>query len=282
MQSAQTSKRGVRGVRWAWAACGLVLVLASPSARGASQGARERTALRACLRGNVDRGVEILTDLFLETADATYLYNQGRCFEQNHRYEDAVSRFREYLIKAPQLTNDEKAETQGHIDACLSYLGKAEVRPTAAAPPVQPAVPVVVAPLPAGVYAPTSTSLSPVAATTQTTSRQDGQAGFGLRVAGIATAVAGGAAGLTAVLLNLKVNSMSSDLESHYSSGTRSTQEGHKMLSQVAYGVGAACILGGAALYYLGWRKGQGSSARVALAPMVAAGQLGAALGGSF
>jgi TolA-binding protein len=98
----------------------------SSTGGGEVKDAKERAARKACLSGNVDKGSEILSDLFLDYKDPTHIYNLGRCYEQNHRYEDAVSRFREYLLKAPSLTDAERAETEAHIATCLAYLGKSE------------------------------------------------------------------------------------------------------------------------------------------------------------
>ena len=58
-------------------------LMALPTAPGASKESREREAKRACLNGEVDIGVKILTDLYVDTNDATYIFNQGRCFEQS-------------------------------------------------------------------------------------------------------------------------------------------------------------------------------------------------------
>jgi tetratricopeptide (TPR) repeat protein len=106
-----------------------------------SKEAKERAARKACLLGNVDKGSEILGDLYLEGKDPTHIYNLGRCYEQNHRYEDAVSRFREYIIKNTNLTEAERNDTEKHIASCLKYLGKSEVpqppQPTSEHPPVQ-------------------------------------------------------------------------------------------------------------------------------------------------
>jgi hypothetical protein len=75
----------------------LAAVPAFAASKQASKQAQERTARKACLGGDYNRGVNILADLFVTTKDPTYIFNQGRCFEQNHRYEDAISRFEEYL-----------------------------------------------------------------------------------------------------------------------------------------------------------------------------------------
>jgi opacity protein-like surface antigen len=89
---------------------------------------QERMAKKACLTGDITKGVEILTDLFIDTNDPTYIYNQGRCFEQNRRYEDAIARFREYLIKAKNANAEERADTEKHIADCQSYLSKGETQ----------------------------------------------------------------------------------------------------------------------------------------------------------
>lgn len=54
-------------------------------------------ARTACLAGDYSKGATILSQLFVETKDPNYIYNQARCFEQNSRYQEALSRFQEYL-----------------------------------------------------------------------------------------------------------------------------------------------------------------------------------------
>ena len=261
----------------------LALLVVAPYAQAAGGGneAKERAARKACLRGNTDKGVEILTDLYLDTKDANLIFNQARCYEQASRYTEALARFREFLMKASNLTEADKAEAQKHIAACQSYLGKVEApaavvaapaSPPQAAPPVN-AQPVLVAPPQAPPAQPAITIQQPA---------EPSSSGSGLRTAGVVTASAGGALLITGIILNLKVNSMSKDLENHYATSTNSSRENYKTFSQVSYGVGAACVVGGAVLYYLGVRSGNASSAQVTLAPALAPGIAGAILGGSF
>jgi hypothetical protein len=153
--------------------------------------------------------VEILTDLYLDTDDANYIFNQGRCFEQNRRYEDAVARFREYLLKADKARPGARADAQKHIADCQAFLGKTDADDTKiapAAPAAEPASkPEVIAPSPVRPperVADIQTSPQPA------TRRQ----GAGLRTAGLVLASVGGAGLLTGVVMNLKVNSMASDL----------------------------------------------------------------------
>jgi hypothetical protein len=64
-------------------------------ATAASRQAQERAARKACLSGDFAKGVDILSELFVETKNTTWIFNQGRCFQQNRRYEDAIARFHE-------------------------------------------------------------------------------------------------------------------------------------------------------------------------------------------
>ena len=52
---------------------------------------------------------------YLETSDPVLLFNQGCCFEQNNRYEEAIARFREYLRKATDASAADKAVVVKHI-----------------------------------------------------------------------------------------------------------------------------------------------------------------------
>jgi hypothetical protein len=79
-------------------ACAVSLLAAAP-ATGASLESREKVAKKACLVGDVSKGTEILADLYVRTDDPVYIYNQGRCFEQNGKNDQAVLRFKEYLRK---------------------------------------------------------------------------------------------------------------------------------------------------------------------------------------
>jgi hypothetical protein len=106
---------------------------------------REREAKKACLAGSVEKGAGILADLYVDTGDPTWLYNQGRCFEQNMRQIDAIGRFKEYLRKAPNITDAERNDVEKHIAECEAALAKTRpslVAPAPVAPPpvAQPAV----------------------------------------------------------------------------------------------------------------------------------------------
>src|SRR5690242_3001853 len=77
--------------------------------------AREREARKACFTGNVDRGVEILVDLYGETGHPNYIYNQARCFERNGKYDQALLSYEDYLRKANDLGAAERAQVEKSI-----------------------------------------------------------------------------------------------------------------------------------------------------------------------
>lgn len=241
--------------------------------------ARERTAKKACLSGDPTKGVEVLAELYLDTNDIAYLFNQGRCFEQNRRYEDAVARFREYLVKGEfTLSEDDKALARKRIDACESYLPKPEPR-VAQAPE-----PVAAAPIVESAAAP-SAPPAPVEVVAETPPEPSRNQGAGLRIAGIVMGSVGVAALGAGLALNLKVNSMSKDLEKpdNFNRDTDTSRKNYKTLGWIGYGAGAALLAGGTLLYVLGWRSGHASSQTdVAVVPTMVSGSAGILLRGAF
>ncbi len=110
-------------------AVALPLLLAPLPSRADSKEERERAARKACLTGDTAKGVDLLADLFLDTRDFTHIFNQGRCYEQNQQYREAIGRFREYLVKGASLSAEEKADAQKHIEVCQSYLDRTPAAP---------------------------------------------------------------------------------------------------------------------------------------------------------
>ena len=112
----------------------------------------------------------------------------------------------------------------------------------------------------------------------QSSSAGESRPGSGLRIAGIGTAAVGVVAIVTAVVLNVKANSLATDVERNYSSGTDSTRKDYTTTAWVGYAAGGACVVGGAVLYYLGVRQGRSLS----VAPVVMANAAGVVLAGGF
>jgi len=255
----------------------LPLLFVAGFARAGDADATDRAALTACLSGDYGRGIALLTELYVETKDPTYLYNQGRCYEQNRRYDDAIASFQEYLRAGRKLRRAERADAETHIADCKELLLSSQTAPQPVEAP-RPAAPV---PISAPAVAP-----PPVATPTPTLVQEPAVPqvanGSGLRTAGLVSASVGGAALITGVVLNLKVNSMANDLEKtdHYSAAKESDRKTYETLGWVAYGAGAACVATGAVLYVLGLRAA--STPSIAITPTFAPNQAGAALEGAF
>lgn len=255
-----------------------VLLINSPTASAASKQSRERAARKACLSGDYNKGMDILADLFVETQDAIYIFNQGRCLEQNQQYKDAIARFQEFLRTdaVRKLKTEDKASAENHIVACKQSIAE-QVAQTPVSPP-----PVVVTPPPAPAPAPEP---APVIIVQPEARPTDAHPGSGLRTTGIVLASVGVAALGAGLGLNLLANKKISDMESQtdgYSNGKNSSQKTTVTLSWVGYGVGAACIATGAILYGVGLKARSKSTDNIALVPSLGSGQAGAALVGAF
>jgi tetratricopeptide (TPR) repeat protein len=123
-------------------------ILTARFAQAENVDAKERAARMACLSGDYAKGVAILNELFVDFKDPSFIYNSGRCFEQNRRYDDAIARFQEYLRAGKKLSAADKADAQKHIVDCQDLLDKQASKQALAAPvpavvppPVEPAAP---------------------------------------------------------------------------------------------------------------------------------------------
>jgi len=260
----------------------------------ASEDAKERTARKACLSGNYQKGVEILSDLFVRTKDPIFIYNQGRCFEQNGRYEESILRFREYLRKDKYASAQIKADAQRHIADCQALLGKNAAPEPGPKPEAMPATKPEIAPAPPpvaeavreAVVAPLVAPGLEVAATSEqlvaNPTSQAQNTGLGLRIAGIACGVVGLGSIATAIYFYTRARSLSDKISkqdvpdpSDVSSG-----ENAETMQWVFYGIGGAAIATGTVLYVLGWRSA--GTGHASLAPMVGPGLAGIWARGAF
>jgi hypothetical protein len=217
---------------------GLLATFVAASAQAApTRQAEERAARKACLSGDFMKGVSILSDLFVDTKDVTYLFNQGRCFEQNLRYQEAIGRFQEYLRVGTNLDASDKAAAEKHVADCQALLAK-QTGPTAvsaASPPMAVQVGSAVPPAPAPSPVPDSILV-------QQPKHAPSKSGAGMRTAGLVGAAVGGMVVVGGIILNLKVNSMASDMESTpggYSPSKESDRKTFETLSLVSYSLAA-------------------------------------------
>lgn len=274
-QASSSGFRG-RGNRWCAAAwwgvwCLAVLLpslAASSSARAQSLEEKARAAKKACLSGDYVKGVSLLTDLYVDTNEANLIFNQGRCYEQANRCEEAIVSFREYLRKTKDAGKVSDGRAEQHIADCEELLRKtkAETAPPPSGGDVQP-----VAPMP---------NPEPVASGQDVAvqkSLPSDSPGRGLRVTGAVAFGVGVAAIAAGVGFALAANQLADELEaglSSYDRGKESTRSSYATLSTVGYATGAVCAAGGVLLYVLGRR--QGSTASASVQPMVSAQSAGA------
>jgi hypothetical protein len=244
--------------------CAATLVLGGCLFSGAARAdtaadPREAEAKTACLAGRVDRGIELLAQLYTDSRDPNHIFNQGRCFEQNNRSEEALSRFREYLRKAKDLAPEERQEVDQHIRDCEARVVE---RPRVKE---EPAIAV--------------TAVQPAAAPSEGDARRVKLLRTGSYIAG-GVGVAAVAFGMA---MSLRTRSLSSSFEQEhggagqpfdrqaFASGQRTA-----VLQWVGYGVGAAALGTAVALQYLSRR--QRPDTRVALVPALSMRGAGAAV----
>src|SRR6476660_4357350 len=125
------------------AICGVTIGVSAAARAADSREAREREARKACFTGNVDRGVEILVDLYGETGHPNYIYNQARCFERYGKYDQALLSYEDYLRKAKDLGDPERAQVEKSIAELRTKVASA---PAAAGGGGEAAAPVLLSP----------------------------------------------------------------------------------------------------------------------------------------
>src|SRR5262245_21667890 len=145
----------------------LVVALVFPAAaRAAGDSGDELKARTAFAAGEYKEALEIYARLYAETMHPTYLRNIARCHQNLGNPDKAISSFREYLRKAPDLSPAQRKEIEGYI-AEQEQLKQSQGR--------QPAPPPPTAPRPAAPPAETSPALvGPPTVTASGTRDEDG------------------------------------------------------------------------------------------------------------
>ena len=265
--------------RWASLACMITTLTCASAVLGQPQDPREMKAYRNCLSGKVEAGVALLAEIFIQTKEINLIYNQGRCYEQNGRAEQAVNRFREYLRVAKNLTAAEKAEVNRHIDDCLAMQAeqKPAPEPTPSQPPGPPAASIANGQAPAR-------PVPPVAS--EVVQPEPAPSHSGMSIAGAVVGGAGIAALVAGGIFSYLVSSAKQEVEDNagkkiYDSSLYSRGQKYEMLQWVCYGTGAGLVAAGVVLYVIG-ASGSSRARAVSLAPSIAPGQGGLLLRGGF
>jgi hypothetical protein len=226
----------------------------------ASLEAREAEAQKACAAGQVDRGIQILAELLVQTSHPNYVYNQARCYQQNGLAAQALQRFREYLREARDISAADRSQVEGFIRELEADLARKSPPPgggEATSPRPQDA---------------------PARATPQPDLRagvppQTGDDGHTLRVAAMAlggVAVLGLGAG---AVFGLQARSLEREVEGWKGTGSRSQDElgdknsagkRYQTLQWVGYGVGAAALVAAVVCFVSGQPRGESATASAA------------------
>jgi tetratricopeptide (TPR) repeat protein len=199
--------------------------------------ARDRDARKACLSGDYEKGVAILSEFFLDTKDAACIFNQGRCYEQNERYKEAIGRFREYL----RINGKDTALAQKHIAECEVMLQKHT--PVAVDPPIAQPTPI------AEPMLSPEAQVRSVAEAEQEPHFSTAQSGSGLRMAGLIVASVGAASLVAGLALNLKANSIASSI-SPPNTYQRSTESERKRYQTLASAMASALLVSPPASFF--------------------------------
>ncbi len=298
----------VRRLSLVWLAAAAIW---TSSAFARPQDPREIQARKDCLTGNYESGVALLAELFAETENANFIYNQARCYEQSARPEDAINRFREYLRVAKYISAAERSDVDQHIAECRTLQKERDKKAATAtgpspapvsmgainAPPPTPAVPMPPAAKPAETLVvpavtPTIEQVSPIAAPVppvsaavveQPSNPVPTSQGKRLRVAGIVCGAVGLASLGTATYYYARAKSLS-DKVSNANPGNPSDFQAGKdaeTMQWVLYSIGASAAATGVVLYLLG-QSGSAAPASVGMIPIAAPGIAGLSAQGVF
>jgi hypothetical protein len=85
-------------------------------------------------------------------------------------------------------------------------------------------------------------------------------------------------------VLAFKEQALTNEINAKFNANKESTRSSYETWGYVSYGVGAAAVVTGATLYYLGWRSGWTASGTtgIALLPSIGTGSTLMLLQGSF
>lgn len=268
-------------------ACALLSPLLPPTAAIAASAEDVRTSKRHYKKGmtaynlrHFDAAIVEFERAYALNPEPVLLYNIAQSHRQMGRPEQALFFYRRYLEGAPAAAN------RADVERRVRELEEQVKRESKVAPPA--AEPVRLAPPPASA-APAPTVMPAVTREPEATTRTaapaaaeaDAGAGRSLRIAGLSV----GAFGLTAVAagvaFGLKAQSQGDDVSSaaRFDPDADSAGRRAQTLQWVFYGAGAAALVTGAVLYYVGHDARDG---RVAVAPTASTDGFGAVLTGAF
>ncbi|HKA91616.1 MAG TPA: hypothetical protein VKE22_28330 [Haliangiales bacterium] len=260
---------------------GIALALAAPSLPARADDKKpakaDRTRVREARRAfeagkkaytlsDFDKAIELWKEAYELKDDPIFLYNIAQAFRQKGDGGKAIFYYKGYLRELPD------AKNRGEVEEKVADLQKQIDEAEKAAQPAPPAEP---APPPAP---PPSVDVRAQTEPPAPVPEEAPRPGKGMRVAGIVSMGAGAAALAGGVVFGLRAKSLASDLEDATRAGMPWSQDladkesqGKTMnaLAIVGYSVGAAAIVTGGILYYLGAQKDARAEERTAIVPAI-------------
>jgi hypothetical protein len=219
-------------VAMAWGRTARAADPAGPTDSRSSEDKRPTTALAACASGDVAKGIAILGELYAETLNPAYVFNQARCYQKNDKLEQARASFSEYL----RLGANEPPEDIQRAQAFIKEIDAALERQRASAP-------------------------APIVSATPAQPSADARA-HTLRITSIVLAGVGVAAVATGAFMSLKVKQANDDINQQFA-GKDYVTDGAALQRQIAdgeryetwqwvsYGVGVAALAGAVTTFVL-------------------------------
>ena len=245
--------------------------------------------------GEYDEAIALWKEAYRLKDNPAFLFNIGQAYREKGDLPKALQFFESYLKEAPANASNRKDVEQRVVE--LKKLIE-DQRASAKRPPNEP-----VELNPTTTTNPTGTDPTTTASTDPTTTSPPigsepedpmeggGGGGGGMRIAGLATGGVGLALIGTGVIFGLKAKSAQSDVEDAIANGEVWTEELEQKdadgrsaatTSSITLGIGAAAVVGGGVLFYLGLRKGKTESEGVSLVPQVGADHAGVTFLGRF
>jgi hypothetical protein len=273
--------------RWVLVFFSAILLVSSTAALAKddtdTRQAKERAAKKACIIGDVSKGIDILGDLFVEHNDIIYVFNQARCYQQNHQWERALDRFAEYQRKAGALPADQRTELELYIADCKAHLSAGQTPSVPMQVPLAPGLPPQQSAVPESRAVQTNPVAGVATSATPAPVAHDGRNGQGRRVAGLVLGGVGVAAVATGIVMAAKTHSLTDDIHKNgYDAGKISSRDSYEAWGWVGYGVGVAGIVGGTALYLWGRSAAAAPSAQLSLLPVLGPGGAGLVVEGGL
>lgn len=268
--------------------------VAQPAPASAEEEAKAKfmAGKQAYRLGEYDEAIALWKEAYRLKDNPAFLFNIGQAYREKGDLPRAVQFFENYLKEAPATASNRK-DVEQRVAELKQLI--ADQKASASRPPNEPVeLNPTTTPPPVLESDPTTTPdpvTPPVGSETPEEPRDGSGGGGSLRIAGLGTAGVGLVLVGTGVFFGLAASSAQSDVEAAVANGEVWTEELDKKdadgrsaatISTVTLGLGAAAVVTGGVLFYLGMRKGKTESSSVSLVPQLGAEHAGVTVLGRF